>query len=113
MDWLINAKKIIITSTNLTLVGFISLASLRSNNSGLFTPFDLGRIKCNFSRGPNLRTLLFFYGDYLELILILDQDLVALPSVKENYIKKTHTPQPTMLHPYFRTIFAANVCFFW
>ena len=48
--------------------------------------FVLKRGGCNLSCGPNSITLSVFYGKYVELLLHLDQDLVALPSVKEHYI---------------------------
>ena len=46
----------------------------------------------NLIQGPILGTLLVLYGNYLELILYLDQDLVVLPSAKEHFIftKRMH-----------------------
>ena len=53
----------------------------------------LGRRGSNTIRGPNLSTLLVSYGNYVELLPLLYQDLVALTSVKEHYIftKLTHS----------------------
>ena len=77
---------------------------------------EIGRGGHNFSRGPNLSTLLVFYRNYVELLPHLDQDLVALTSVKKHYIftKCTHSfPRLllTMLRPQVskKIVFIQNI----
>ena len=74
---------------------------------------DLERGRRNLSLIPNSSTLLVNKRSYIELLIYLYQDLVALPSVNIfYYFHKTHTPLPTMIRSHFHTMSVATVCIF-
>ena len=72
---------------------------------------DLERDRHNSSLIPNSSTLLVNKRSYIELLIYLYQDLVALPSVNF-FFHKTHTPLPTMIRSHFHTMSIATVCLF-